>query len=410
LATGGAGKVFAHNVFPAGSTGDAFTLAYEAGAELVNIEFIQIGIASTKTKLNCSGSAMRALPRIINDQGEEFLAKYFSDDLSINEIYDYVFQKGASWPVTYEHKTHVIDIAVYKEIAKGSKVYLDYSTNPNGFSFVNLSPQWQERYRSEMTLDLGQDAREASPLNRLKEINSATIEWLKEHGVDVESGDMVQIATCIQHFQGGVKIGEQAETKVAGLFAVGECAGGQHGANRPGGNALLDSQVFGKIAANAALKRCENIEATTIELAVLEQYCCQLQELKTIKNGTEAWNVRRELQDIMNKNASIVRTESGLSGGLKKVKELQQLAIKADKHGLAYALETKNMLLIAEMILLAASCRNESRGPHLRFNQYADNVPVGRKDPDWQKYIVLRKGSNGIELSEQVPQGLPERG
>ena len=77
LATGGGGMMYAHNVFPGGMTGDGFSMAYEAGAELVNMEFIQIGIASTKTKFNCSGSMMRALPRLVNSEGEEFLSKYF---------------------------------------------------------------------------------------------------------------------------------------------------------------------------------------------------------------------------------------------------------------------------------------------------------------------------------------------
>ena len=129
--------------------------AYEAGAALVNMEFIQIGIASTKTKFNCSGSMMRAVPRLINDAGNDILSSCFTGQPPA-EQFNTVFRKGASWPVSYEHKTHIIDIALYKERQNGSKVYLDYSRNPEGFSFDLLAPELQERYRKEIRKEIYQ--------------------------------------------------------------------------------------------------------------------------------------------------------------------------------------------------------------------------------------------------------------
>ena len=76
----------------------------------------------------------------------------------------------------------------------------------------------------------------------------------------MEAGDLLEIAPSIQHFQGGIKIRERGNTSVKGLYAAGECAGGQHGANRPGGNALLDGQVFGRIAGREAALEAESIE------------------------------------------------------------------------------------------------------------------------------------------------------
>ena len=104
LATGGAGEVFGVHVFPEGMTGDGYALAYRAGAELVNMEFIQIGPASIKTRLNCSGSLMRAIPRFVNEAGEEFLKNYFPRKTSTSEISDLVFEKGSSWPVSLEKR------------------------------------------------------------------------------------------------------------------------------------------------------------------------------------------------------------------------------------------------------------------------------------------------------------------
>ena len=168
MAAGGAGEAFKVNVFPPGMTGDGYALAYRAGAELVNMEFIQIGLSSVKTKLACSGSMMRSIPRWINEEGQEFLSHYFPPETSLSEIYNSVFEKGASWPVSSEKKTCLIDIAVSKEMSKGHRVFLDYGRNPQGFRFEDLQAKWKERYRSEMKKDLGAEKREESPLNRLK--------------------------------------------------------------------------------------------------------------------------------------------------------------------------------------------------------------------------------------------------
>jgi succinate dehydrogenase / fumarate reductase flavoprotein subunit len=98
LATGGAGRAWARNVFPKGMTGDGYALAYRAGCPVVNMEFIQIGLCNPTTQLACSGSMMRALPRVINDLGEEFLPRYFPGGTSLPRIHDTLFAKGASWP------------------------------------------------------------------------------------------------------------------------------------------------------------------------------------------------------------------------------------------------------------------------------------------------------------------------
>ncbi|MBZ4653056.1 MAG: fumarate reductase/succinate dehydrogenase flavoprotein domain protein [Peptococcaceae bacterium] len=403
FATGGPGKMYKYNVYPMGMGADAHAMVYHAGAELVNMEFIQIGLANTKTKLNFSGSLMRAVPKIINDKGEEFLPKYFAPGTSLEEIYNLVFEKGASWPVSYEHKTHIIDIAIYKEIMSGHKVYFDYSTNPTGFTFSKLSEKNRERYFTEQNKDFGAELRETSPLYRLKEINTPSILWLKEHGVDLEKGDLPEIAPCAQHFQGGIRIREYGNTNISGLFAAGECAGGQHGANRPGGNALLDCQVFGKITGEKAGEQSEKENFVPVNEQEITAYQAQLTSLLENKEGLPAYKVRAELQDIMHQAASIVRTEKGLTEALGKLADLQAKGIVLDGNGLPFLLETKNLFIAAEMVLRAALLRQESRGPHLFFANYEDSTPMGRKDPEWQKYIVIRKGSQGMELDIQEP-------
>ena len=411
VATGGGGMIYEHNVFPGGMTGDGFALAYEAGAELVNMEFIQIGIASTKTKFNCSGSMMRAIPRLINSEGEEFLAKYFPEGTSAAEIANTVFKKGATWPVSFEHKTHVIDIALYKEWQDGRRTYLDFGSNPSGFCFDWLTEENKARYRREMTSDRGDAARNSLPLERLKEINQPSIDWFKEYGIDLDKGDLIEVAACAQHFQGGIKIDRQARATLPAVWAAGETAGGQHGANRPGGNALLDCQVFGRIAGEAAVdyvRQHKQHMTLTLDAAqenILKEALKQsLDKLNTVgEQAMDAVEFRRSLQQLTEQYAGIVRTEAGLRQGLAKLEEIKQRGFACGDKGAAYCFENQSLLLTAEAVLRAAAERDESRGPHLRFADYRDNVPVARNDAKWEKYIVIRKDAAQMKLEVRIP-------
>ena len=401
LATGGAGEVFGVHVYPRGMTGDGQALAYRAGAELVNMEFIQIGPASTKTRLNCSGSLMRAVPRFINEAGEEFLIKYFTRKTSSAEISDLVFEKGSSWPVSLEKKTHLIDVAMFKEIAQGHRVFLDYSVNPEGFRFQDLDPKWQERYEREVKSPIDPGQRAASPFHRLLEINPDVVEWLKGHGIDLRRGEPIEIAPCIQHFQGGIKIREKGDTSLKGLYAAGECAGGQHGANRPGGNALLDGQVFGRISGRQAAETAMNLEQKPE--ATFPQVKKILSKLNHMDKGKEASGVRKGIHSITSRFASVVRTEEGLREGLKRLNVLKKEGVAIDNKGVAFALETENLLDVAEMILKACLFRKESRGPHLFFRRFEDPYPLPSQDRKGKRYIVIQNQSGKMVLERRVP-------
>jgi succinate dehydrogenase / fumarate reductase flavoprotein subunit len=404
LATGGAGEIFAVHVFPPGMTGDGYAMAYRARAELVNMEFIQIGLASVRTQLNCSGSFMRANPRFVNDRGDEFLPRYFPPDTPLSVIHNLCFEKGSAWPVSREKKTHLIDVAVSKETAQGRKVFLDYSRNPSGFRFQGLEARWQERYKRETKRDGKEEERNRSPLIRLKEINPESVEWLKENGVNLEEGESMEIAEAGQHFQGGVKIREKGNTTLKSLYAAGECAGGQHGANRPGGNALLDGQVFGKITGQAAaLEAKGNPGARKLSKRIVEPILKRLEDFK--KGKLPAAAAREEIKRIVSTCASVVRTERELTEGLEKLERIKGEGIFPDPRGVAFTLETENLLTVAEMVMRAALLRKESRGPHLFFAHFEDLDPVGIKDPEWRKYIVIRREEDKMILEPRTPVG-----
>ena len=402
LATGGAGEIFSVHVYPPGMTGDGYAMACRAGAELVNMEFIQVGLASVKTQLNCSGSLMRANPRFVNDRGEEFLPRYFSPETSLAEIHNLCFEKGSTWPVSREKKTHQIDVAVSKEMARGRKVFLDYSQNSAGFRFRDLEARWRERYEREAKGNLREEERERSPLRRLREINPQSVEWLRENGIDLEAGERMEIAEAGQHFQGGVKIRERGDTTLRGLYAAGECAGGQHGANRPGGNALLDGQVFGKIAGHAAaLEARENPGARKLSKRAIEPVLKRLEDFE--KGRLPAAEAREEIKKIVSRCAGVVRSEKELTEGLGDLGKIKEEGIFPDPRGVAFTLETENLLTVAEMVMRAALLRKESRGPHLFFENFEDLNPVAIKDPDWQKYIVIREEKGRMVLETRTP-------
>ncbi len=383
LSTGGAGEAYKVNVFPPGMTGDGYAMAYRAGAELVNMEFIQIGLSSTKTKLACSGTMLRAMPRIINSEGKEFLKNYFPASVTPDEICNILFTKGASWPVSYEEKSHVIDVAVFKEINSGKKVYLDYNANPEGLN-RNLAGE--------------------SPLDRLKRINPEILSWLKGHGVDLANEDKIEIAPAAQHFQGGVKIREFGQTSIKGLYAVGECAGGQHGANRPGGNALLDGQVFGKIAGSNAAEEAVRLSSTKeISEGRVKLTLSHIYGILNNKDGIKANEVRKSIQEILSTYASVVRTSEGLNRGLSELNKLKVNGIKIDGDGMSYCIETINLFDVAHMIIGAARIRTESRGPHLFFNSSDDLKPISRDDEKWQRYIVIKKEDSQMKYEVRTP-------
>ena len=373
LATGGAGEVYEHNVFPPGASGDGYAMALMAGAAVINLEFIQLGLCSTKTKLACSGSIMRAMPRFINSDGEElFLGEKWPE---------LIFSKGASWPLSVEHPAHQIDLLVARELGKGKQVFLDFSTNPQGFSWEKLTEDLVSQYQTEQSQDLGK-RRFTSPLARLKEINQPAIQWLAQHGVDLEAGDLLEIRPQAQHFQGGVWINAKAEASLPGLYAVGEVAGGQHGANRPGGNALLDTQVFGKIAGQEGAKFASGSSFGSLPTPPLIAQ----------DDGIEAGEVLTQVRKIMDQYAAVIRWEAGLAIAGRELEHLRKQKIVPGSGCWERVLEAQSSLLVAQAVVKAASLRPESRGPHLYLST-PEGEPLGR-DEAYGRSLSLR----GTEL------------
>ncbi|NLV74907.1 MAG: FAD-binding protein [Chloroflexi bacterium] len=396
LATGGAGQVYGVNVYPPDCSGDGYALAYHAGAELVNMEFIQFGLCSVATKLACSGSMMRALPRLMNDTGDDLLARYLSG-LAPAERLQLLYAKGASWPVSSEHPTARIDIAVTRERVAGRRVYLDYAHDPAGIAGGFDSPAWQATLGAMRGAETDAWQSANSPLERLRHINAPVIGWLRERGIDLERGDQLEIAPAAQHFQGGVRINAQAETSLPGLYTAGEAAGAQHGANRPGGNALLDTQVFGEIAGEQAARYCRNHPASADIMPLPPEYADGI---------LSPLVVLTELPKLMDRNCAVVRSEAGLREALAQVVAWRNQGIRMDKDGMNTAWRARSLLTVAELVLTAALARDESRGPHLRFGADDPDNPLPGDQQRWRRYLVLDKAGDEVRVRSVAPRTL----
>lgn len=373
LATGGAGALYSKNVFPSEMTGDGYAAALRAGAKLVNMEFMQIGICHPHMLFASSGSMFRSLPKIVDETGREFLNDYLSEK-DKNQLSVLQFKKGAHWPVSYESPTKVIDLAVYVHSLCGHKVYLDFTENPSYLSIKDIPEEilsWSEKADRKLFY-------KTTPYERLMKINPKVVEWLQQRHIDL-SKERFEVQNALQHFQGGVKIDRNAKTNVNGLFAAGECAGGQHGANRPGGNSLLDTQVFGKIAGQNAALEARKINFEKIKITN-----------NKVKGSIPSYQARNQIKEILSNSAFLVRQHSEIVKAINEIQSIEEKGICLDENGVAYMIETENMLLLSRVILTAILLRDESRGPHLRFSHFDPPVMnfLPRKD-EWKKYIIF---------------------
>ncbi len=241
-ATGAPACIYEASVYPPSQHGMTGVML-EAGVRMCNFTQWQYGMASVDFRWNVSGSFMQVIPRFVsideNGREYEFLSDYFED---INEAYSFVFLKGYQWPFSYGRakESSQIDFAVHSETGKGRRVYLDYRKNPADFCLERLSAEAKEYISST-------DCMADTPFERLKRLNSKAIDVYLRQGIKLET-DMLRIAVCAQHNNGGVYTDRNFESDIKGLYVIGEAAG-TFGLSRPGGSALNDTQVGGLICA-----------------------------------------------------------------------------------------------------------------------------------------------------------------
>ena len=356
LATGGGRELYRLTTNPAGTTGDGYALAFKAGAELADMEFIQGRVCMIHPQ------RMRGIPppgdglvtlggRFYNALGERYMKKYFPDKMEI---------------VTRAQMA----ICAQKEIHAGRGT-------PEGGVYGDLSGVPQE---------------ELAKFKKFLQTCAA------EHFDP--SWQPYQWAPGAHHFMGGVVINTKCETNVPGLYAAGEVAAGVHGANRLAGNALTETQVFGAIAGAEAAGRAIARPPIPISPEQFESVMEHLDGILRREGGPDPLDVKAELTEVMSLHVGVIRHEDGLRKAAQAIDRIRKEKIVDLGVGPlrsfrrpGTALEVENLALLAEWVTSAALRRTETRGAHSR-----EDYPG--EDEKWVKNIVFQwaKGETKIHL------------
>jgi len=369
VATGGAGAIYPHSALAPELTGDGYALSCDVGAPLVNMEFVQMGPALIYPFVRIfSASLWRLRPKLYNSDGREFLNEYLPDGTSADEIFD-----SKTFPFTTRTKAMLLDIAIYSEI-KGGR-----GTKHGGVFFdVTHVPE-----------------------NKILSLAPITFQDLLSKGIDIRE-QPVEIGIAVQNFNGGVLINERTETSVSGLYAAGEAAGGVRGADRPGGNALAECQVFGARAGKFAGQRSRH-EKKKIEVdrAKIAKLVDGISDTSGSTAQVAPKTIMEQIGKIMHREVFISRRQEGLHQALHELdvlhrKKLSTLSKSKTNAGLRRSL--RNAITVAKAITLAALVRQESRGSH-----YREDYPV-RNDCEWRKFVLIRKSRGDLTHSTAVPR------
>ncbi len=376
LGTGGAGQLFRFNMNPPDVTGDGYAMGYRAGAELVNMEFMQAGPAMIYPIKNIINSWLwLLLPRLYNDAGEEFLYRYLPQGMGQEECF---VARSGHYPFSTYDGSQYLDIAIHKEIKAGRRVWLDF-TKVNEANLPD-TPRGEE----------------------VRRMWSLTRDWLRIHrNLDLKS-QPVEIASFGHAINGGLRIDERAQSTIPGLYAAGETAGGPHGADRLGGNMILTCQVFGARAGRFAAQHAKGKESSAIPQSFIREEEAKIENIRQRKGRIKPEKIKEKIKEAMWEDLLIVRSETSLRNCLRNLEtiegELSSDILIEDNKDLTDALEIQNMIDTGRIMVKAALIRKESRGSH-----YREDYPV-KDDENFSKSIITKKVEEQmIQYLEKLP-------
>jgi succinate dehydrogenase / fumarate reductase flavoprotein subunit len=358
LATGGYGRVFSISTNALINTGDGMSMAYRAGAPLMDMEFVQFHPTTLKrTGILLSEAARGEGGYLINNKGERFMARYAPNKMELAS-------------------RDVVSRAEQQEIEEGRGL--------DGCVLLDVRHLGRKRI-----------------LERLPQIRELALTYI---GVDMIEAP-VPITPGVHYSMGGIKTNVWAETTIEGLYAAGECACvSVHGANRLGGNGLLETVVFGRRAGIKAAERARNVPRIEPSQKVLRPDQDQIKRLMDRAKGESVWQLRDEIGKVMSQLVGIFRTRERLEKARGLIDDLtqryEQIAVR-DKGRifnmeLTAVFELGSVCDLARVIAESALFRQESRGAHSRLD-----FPK-RDDEGWLKHTLAYPGETGPRL-ETLP-------
>lgn len=349
MATGGPAGIYKNTVYPESQHG-ATGLAIEAGASLSNMEEWQYGIASTLFRWNLSGTYQQVLPRYIAVGCDGVEREFLYDKLG-KESLGLIFLKGYQWPFD-TRKTEGssrVDILVAEQIKAGNRVFLDFMHNPKGLEDgFDVLPEEAYDYLRRSDVLFG------TPIERLDKMNRGAVDLYASHGIDLHT-DLLEIAVCAQHCNGGVTVDSDWQTEIEGLYVAGEAAG-TFGVYRPGGSALNSTQVGSLRAAEHISKKARREVSPKYELPKIKYGKSNLAEL------------RLEYQTEMSRVADFDRRSDRMRSLFDKVASLCEnffdVATAEDKSELSELFKLYDMALTQRSTLSAMIKSAEEIGTH----------------------------------------------
>ncbi len=402
LATGGLGKAYKITSNSWECTGDGMSLAYHAGAQLKDMEFVQFhptgmvwppsvrGILVTEGVRGEGGVLTNSEDkRFMFDNIPELYKDLVADDAE--EGWRYVIgDRDARRPPELLTRDHVARM-ILAEVKAGRG-------SPHGGAFLDIS--WIK------------DRVKGGAEHIKRKLPSMYHQFKQLADLDITETPM-EVGPTTHYAMGGVRVDSDSQaSSVPGLFAAGECATGLHGANRLGGNSLSDLVVFGKLAGQYAAEYAKS--AGPAKVADSEMEAAEAEALAPFgreESGEGPFQLQQALQDMMQEDVGIIRTEAELDKAAEALADLRSRAAKVKVHGNREwnsgwhtALDLEPLLTVSEAVAAAARERKESRGAHTR-NDYQE------KDSEWGKanLIVEKAGDGSMRVRREEIDPVPER-
>jgi succinate dehydrogenase / fumarate reductase flavoprotein subunit len=383
LATGGIGKAYRITSNSWEYTGDGHALAYLAGADLIDMEFVQFHPTGMVWPPSVKGTLVTEGVRgdggiLVNSEGERFMFNYIPDVFaaetakSEEEANSWLNgEEGAMRPPELLTRD-VVARAIMTEVKEGRG-------SPHGGAFLDIASRQSPDYiRRKLP----------SMYHQFKEL--ATLDITKEP---------MEVGPTTHYMMGGIKVeANTAASTVPGLYAAGEAAAGMHGANRLGGNSLSDLLVFGKIAGQCAANFAQENSKVSPHGEEIKKSIENT--LEPFEDGDEnPYKIHQELQEIMESNAGIVRTGEKLEKGIRKLEELEKrlpkMHAKGERKynpGWHLCLDLHNMIITSLALSRAALERTESRGAHTRLDYPDYDDELGKVN------MIVRPGPGGMSV------------